>query len=222
MSHLHVPTTKDRDSRSFCHFFANSRRVEEKRRRGSGIWSYQPDSLASAISSPQLLSMQSSSRDTAMTAMRGSKDAISSTPHSSAWQTPQSDQGKGKHHASYKKKSSLLLRQHTFILKHRIQSFLEKATTLFKLNMFCFLDRLVSSSAGLTQALLYPGKCGWSLLIFLLGPEQQWRYMLGQSKAMRPSCRLRSPGQSQPPSPPPCPKDHLHLWPLRAAKGRWS
>lgn len=136
--------------------------------------------------------------------------------------TPQSDQEKGKHHASYKKKFSLLLLQHTFILKHRIQSFLEKATTLFKLKMFCFLDRLVSSSAGLTQALLYPGKCGWSLLIFLLGLEQQWRYMLGQSKAIRPSCRLKSPGQSRPPSPPPCPKDHLHLWPLRAAKGWWS
>lgn len=47
------------------------------------------------------------------------------------------------------------------VSKHKIQSFLEKATTLFKLKvMFCFLGRLVSSSAGLTQARLYPGKCG--------------------------------------------------------------
>lgn len=41
-----------------------------------------------------------------------------------------------------------------------------------------WFPRQTSSSAGLTQDLLYHGKRGWSLLILLLGPEQQWRHKL--------------------------------------------
>lgn len=164
--HMFPPQRTGTSGRT-CHFFANSRRVEEKRRE-SGIWSYQPDRLASAIPSTSATFHAKFLRRHCHEE-RQECNPISSS-HSLAWQKVWLREGKTPCQLQDSNFPSYCYSTLLFS-KHKIQSFLEKATLFKPKIMFCFLDRLVSSSTGLAQALLYPGKCGWSLLILLLGPE---------------------------------------------------
>lgn len=93
--------------------------------------------------------------------MRGSKDAISSTPL-----TPQpdkkSDREKGKHHASYKTGIRPPTVAAHFYSQARNLELFRKSNHIVQTKNVLFprQTNLVSSSAGLTQTLLYPGKCG--------------------------------------------------------------
>lgn len=104
-----------------------------------------------------------------------------------SWQKP--DWGKGKPHANYK---TIILPPTTmahFYSPSKNSTLFRKSHHIVWTKNNVLFPRKTSSSASLTQDLLYPGKCGWSPLILLLGPEQQWRHMLSSESWNCPAHR---------------------------------
>lgn len=147
-----------------------SKGAKWERNEGKGLESDLPQQTSAKFPPPQLLSMQTNLlRDIAMRESKASS-------HSLAWQKP--DWGKGKPHANYK---TIILPPTTmahFYSPSKNSTLFRKSHHIVWTKNNVLFPRKTSSSASLTQDLLYPGKCGWSPLILLLGPEQQWRHML--------------------------------------------